>query len=357
MRQALNNLNADLVKEHPDYVCRVVSVEGDVGRGHLSRFQELESETPVIITTSQLLSTGVDIPMCKNVVLARTVGSMTEFKQIIGRGTRVRDDYGKLFFNIIDYTGSATRQFADPSFDGEPDLITVEEMDEAGRTIEDSTRTIQELVEIEAEPEPEPGGTTVSDDSGEYRRKYYVDGGSVEIAAHLVYELDPNGKQMRVVKFTDYTAEAVRGMYTSAAELRSKWTDAEERSLIIEQLEERGISLDQLRESVSQPEADPFDLLCFVAFNVPVRSRRERAQQLRADGGLLEHYSGEVREILSAILEKYVEHGDAQFKLPDILSVPPIDAYGNTQEIADKFGGAQRLREAVAELQAAIYAA
>src|ERR1051325_2507555 len=132
MRHALNNLNADLVKKFPDYVCRVTADEGDIGRGHLSRFQDVESQTPVILTTSQLLTTGVDAPTCKNIVLARVVNSMTEFKQMIGRGTRVRDDYGKLYFSILDYTGSATRLFADPDFDGDPVLITQEEMTETG---------------------------------------------------------------------------------------------------------------------------------------------------------------------------------------------------------------------------------
>ena len=120
MRRALNNLNSDLVQKNADYVCRVTADEGDIGRGHLGRFQDVEKPTPVILTTSQLLTTGVDAPTCKNVVLARVVGSMTDFKQIIGRGTRVRDDYGKLWFNIVDYTGSATRLFADPAFDGDP---------------------------------------------------------------------------------------------------------------------------------------------------------------------------------------------------------------------------------------------
>ena len=135
MRQALNNLNSGLVKKYPDYVCRVTADEGDIGRGHLSRFQDVESQSPVILTTSQLLTTGVDAPTCKNIVLARVVGSMTEFKQIIGRGTRVRDDYGKLWFNILDYTGSATRLFADPDFDGDPAFISEEEIDAAGKKI------------------------------------------------------------------------------------------------------------------------------------------------------------------------------------------------------------------------------
>ncbi len=134
MRQALNNLNADLVKDCPDYVCRVTADEGDIGRGHLGRFQDVDTRTPTIFTTSQLLTTGVDAPTCKNVVLARVIGSMSEFKQIIGRGTRVRDDYGKLWFNILDYTGCATRLFADPAFDGDPALVTEEEIDEDGET-------------------------------------------------------------------------------------------------------------------------------------------------------------------------------------------------------------------------------
>jgi type I restriction enzyme, R subunit len=130
MRREVNNLNATRVRQYPDYVARVTSDEGDIGRGYLSKFQELETTTQVILTTSQLLTTGVDAPMCKNVVLARVIGSMTEFKQIIGRGTRVREDYGKLFFNIVDYTGSATRLFADPDFDGEPALIDEELIDD-----------------------------------------------------------------------------------------------------------------------------------------------------------------------------------------------------------------------------------
>ena len=136
MRLALNNRNADRARQYPDYVCRVTADEGAIGGGHLSRFQELETVSPVILTTSQLLTTGVDAPTCKNVVIARVIGSMTDFKQIIGRGTRVREDYGKLFFNIVDYTGSATRLFADPDFDGEPALIDEEVMDADGEVVE-----------------------------------------------------------------------------------------------------------------------------------------------------------------------------------------------------------------------------
>jgi len=254
MRKALNNQNADLAKEHPEYVVRVTADEGRTGRGYLDRFTELETTVPAIVTTSQLLTTGVDVQTCKNVVIARTINSMTEFKQIIGRGTRVRDDYGKLYFNILDYTGSATRLFADPDFDGEPALITEEEMNEAGETVKEKVEKKEEVITDPPPPAIPP------DEPEQPRRKFYVDKGTVEIAAHFVYELDAEGKQLRVVKFTDYTGEKVRNMYPSAADLRSKWSDAEERSAIIEALEQRGIALDELIEASKQPDADPFDL-------------------------------------------------------------------------------------------------
>ena len=146
MRKALNNFNADLVQQYPDYVARVVSDEGKIGRGHLDRFMELETQVPTLVTTSQMLTTGVDVPTCKNVVLVRVINSMTDFKQIIGRGTRVRDDYGKYYFNILDYTGSATRLFADPDFDGDPASITEEEMNEAGESVGEPEVTGEEDV-------------------------------------------------------------------------------------------------------------------------------------------------------------------------------------------------------------------
>ena len=358
MRLAINNLSIDIVRDHPDYVCRVVSDEGDVGRGHLSRFQELETATPAIVTTSQLLTTGVDIPMCKNVVLARVVNSMTEFKQMIGRGTRVRDDYGKLYFNILDYTGSATRLFADPDFDGEPALITEQQIDDDGNVIEGTEKTVQAEEVTKDDTTESVTATLVGDDSEGKRRKYYVDEGSIEIAEHLVYELDASGKQLRVIKFTDYTSDVVRTMYTSAAELRSRWGNSEERAAIVESLEGRGISFEELASATDQPDADPFDLLCHVAFNAPLRSRRERAEHVRKDSGdFFERYGPEARQILNELLDKYIEHGVAQFKLPDVLNVPPISEHGNVVEIADKFSGAQSLANAVAELQALLYAA
>lgn len=352
MREALVNLNADLVAQHPDYVCRVTADEGAIGRGHLSNFQDLEKKTPVILTSSQLLTTGVDAPTCKNVVLARIVGSMSEFKQIIGRGTRLRDDYGKLWFNILDYTGSATRMFADPEFDGDPVLVTEDQVDDEGN-ITAATDTVFKVAE-------EPGvyelGGIIEPPGDEAPRKFYFDGGQVEIVAHLVHELDPNGRQLRVVRYTDYAAESVRSLAPTSADLRSRWSNATQRAEIIAALSERGIDFALLAEQTGQLEADPFDLLCHLAFNAPLRSRRERAQRLKSERkDCFEKFSPEARQILDELLEKYAEHGDAQFVLPDVLKVPPISSHGQPAEIIKLFGGAEQLRQAVSDLQGLLY--
>jgi type I restriction enzyme R subunit len=349
MRAALTRLNADLMAQHPDYVCRVTADEGDIGRGHLGRFQDVDAKTPTILTTSQLLTTGVDAPTCKNVVLVRVVGSMSEFKQIIGRGTRVRDDYGKLWFNIIDYTGSATRLFADPAFDGDPVRLTEEELQEDGHTT-----TITDTGE--PTEDAETGGPIIVEPPTDERRKFYFDDGQVEVAAHLVYELDPNGKQLRVVRYTDYAAESVRTLCPSVQELRSRWANPEQRNEIITALAERGIDFAELAESAGQPDADPFDLLCHLAFNAPLRTRRERAQQMKqAHKDFFARYAPEAREILEQLLEKYADHGDAQFVLPDVLHVPPISDHGQPGEIIRLFGGPDQLRNAVNELQGMLY--
>jgi type I restriction enzyme, R subunit len=355
MKTALANLNSDLAKQNPDYVCRVTANEGDIGRGHLSRFQDVDTRTPIILTTSQLLTTGVDAPTCKNVVLARVIGSMSEFKQIIGRGTRVRDDYGKLWFNILDYTGSATRMFADPAFDGDPMKLTKDEIDEAGEIV----KTTVEEEELAIDTDLMRGqAAVIKEPPPDERRKFYYDDGQVEIAAHLVYELDPDGKQLRVIRFTDYAAEKVRTLCPTAPELRERWADPAKRNQIIQSLAERGISFDELAEAAQQPDADPFDLLCHLAFNAPLRTRRERAQRLREDRkDFFERYSPEARQILDEMLDKYAEHGDAQFVLPDVLKVPPVSEHGQVGDIIKVFGGAEKLRQAVVELQTLLYAA
>ena len=180
----------------------------------------------------------------------------------------------------------------------------------------------------------------------------------MEIAAHLVYELDPEGKQLRVVKFTEYTAEKVRTLCPSLTELRKRWVDPDQRSEIIAMLDERGINFEELAASANQPEADPFDLLCHIAFNAPLRTRRERADRLRREKkDFFVHYSPEAKAILNELLDKYTDYGTAQFIIPDVLKIPPISQHGNVMEIAGFFGGSEKLREAVNQLQTLLYAA
>ena len=355
MRRQLNNFNADLVQDNPNYVCRVTADEGDIGKGHLSRFQDVDTNVPVILTTSQLLTTGVDAPTCKNIVLARVINSMIEFKQIIGRGTRLRDDYNKYFFNILDFTQS-TRLFADSEFDGDPTIITETTVDDDGVPTGEET-----VVETGEESDDDEGTTTAGPGEGgggDERRKFYVDGGQVEIAAQIVYELDQQGNQLRVVKYIDYTADKVRSLFPNAAELRKRWANADGRSEIVAALEERGIDFDELAEAAKQPDADTFDLLCHLAFNAPLRTRRERAERLRTERkDFFDKYSPEAKAILNDLLEKYAEHGTTQFTFPDILKVPPLSEHGTVIDIVGKFGGVERLQEAVAELQTLLYAA
>lgn len=352
MRLALAGLNADLVRQYPDYVCRVTADEGDVGASHRARFQDVETSSPVILTTSHLLTTGVDAPTCKNVVLVRTVGSMPEFKQIIGRGTRLRPDYGKLAFNIIDYTGTATEKFADPDFDGQPLDSREESLGVEGRVPE---------MEVH-DPPDETGYTSVQEDlpdtADELPRKFYVDDGEVEIIRHLVYELDTDGKKLACRQLTDYTGDKVRTLYPNAPALHRDWLDADRRADIVEQLAQRGIDLETLAETVGKPEADAFDLLCHLAYNAPLRTRRERADRVkREESAFFARFGPEARSVLDALVEKYAEHGSAQFKLPDVLEVPPFNEWGNVIELAARFGGSRRLREAVNDLQRLIYAA
>jgi type I restriction enzyme, R subunit len=337
MRQELVNLNSDLVKQYPDYVCRVTADEGTIGLTHLAHFQDVDKPTPVILTTSQLLTTGVDAEMVKNVVLARVVGSRAEFKQIIGRGTRLKVDYGKEYFNIIDFTGTATRHFADPDFDGDPARIQEVTIDDEGETLDSVIETPPGVEEQAGDyvvdtMETGDGRGEILTEPPEEPRKFYVDGGDVEVIGHLVYDLDTDGKKLQVVKYTEYSGRTVRTLYPTRDALQSAWANPDTRAEVLRELTERGISFEELAASADQPDADPFDLLCHLAFNAPLRTRRERAQQLR-------------------------ETRPDKFVLPDVLKVPPLSSHGQVADIVQLFGGVERLRNAVNELQRYLYAA
>ena len=252
MRHELGNLNSDLRQTYPDYVCRVTSDEGDIGRNHLSNFQDVDLPTPTILTTSQMLTTGIDAEMVKNVVLARVVGSLAEFKQIMGRGTRLNVDYGKEYFNIIDYTGTATSHFADKDFDGEPEYIDETIINEEGETTKVTVEKPEHEdtePEIDTDTEENTDETTVqppkpplpTDPPPAPPRKFYVDGGEVEIIGHLVYDLDTDGKKLQVVKYTEYSGRMLRSIYPSPEEFRTTWAMQETRVEALRELAERGI--------------------------------------------------------------------------------------------------------------------
>jgi len=355
-RREISNLNTDLVQQYPDYVVRIVSEEGDIGKGHLGRFMDIDEPIPVIVTTSKLLSTGVDVPTCKNIVIFRTINSMTEFKQIVGRGTRVREDKEKLFFTILDYTGSATRNFADPDFDGEPPLITEDEIDEEGNvtggeetTPDPPTGGDEDWEDEDNTEEPSTGG------GSEPRRKYYISEGTVSIVAESVQILDAYGK-LRTIQFTQYAKEQITTMFPSMNEFRTKWNDLQERQHILDELENNGISIDQLMEITKQQDVDPFDLLCFVAFDLKPLTRKQRADLLKKNKpDFFAHYSERAKEVLNLILEKYVDYGLNQIR-PDIISVEPIAQQGNPIEIVNEFGGIDEFKKAIEELQTLLYA-
>jgi type I restriction enzyme R subunit len=364
MRQELVNLNSDLVRQYPDYVCRVTADEGAIGLTHLAHFQDVDKPTPVILTTSQLLTTGVDVEMVKNVVLARVVGSRAEFKQIIGRGTRLKVDYGKEYFNIIDFTGTATQHFADPDFDGDPARIEEVVIDEQGEEVSathtevppsgDATLKEYEL----AEEHMMPGAGDVISEPPVEPRKYYVDGGDVEVIGHLVYDLDTDGKKLQVVTYTEYSGRTVRTLYPTRDALQSAWANPDTRAEVLRELTERGISFEELAASADQPDADPFDLLCHLAWNAPLLTRRQRAEQARkAAQNLFEQYGDPAREILTLLLDKYIERGIVQFNaLSELMKVQPFDRFGSPSEIATRhFGGIKPFREAVSRLQTALY--
>lgn len=352
-RREFNNLNTDLSRQYPDYVVRITSEEKEIGKGHLSKFMDIDEPIPVVVTTSRLLSTGVDVPTCKNIVLFRMVNSMTEFKQIIGRGTRVRDDKQKLFFTILDYTGSATRNFADPDFDGEPPLITEEEIDNNGETI---PGTYEEFPEPPLFNEDDFEDFQLNDDGGEnHRRKYYVTEGEMGIAVETIQIIDPVSGRLITVQLSQYVKEKIKTLFPNENDFRSHWNNLEERNQIIEELESNGISIEQLMEITKQKEADPFDLLCFVAYDLKPITRKQRAELLKKNKpDFFSQYSEKAQKVLKLILEKYVDFGLNQIR-PDIISVEPFPQQGNAIEIVNEFGGFEQFKKAIEEIQTLLY--
>ena len=352
MRRALNNANADLVRQYSDYVVRIVSLEGEVGRGHLDDFADPQRPTPVVATTAQMLSTGIDLPTVRNVVLFRPIGSIVEFKQIIGRGTRLYPDADKLTFDIIDYVG-ATVLFQDDEFDGPPERVDVEEIGEEGEVVKPA--------EV-GEPEPEAGEeaeATEEQIEEQAHRKFYVDDTLVFQVAEGLYLPDPETGRYRLVEYADYVADEVRRLFPDPSALRTNWGYRAGRAEVVEALARRGISLGELAEATGMNEADPFDILVHLAWNTPLLSRFERTRRLRTEHrNFLDRFGPEARAVLDDLLDKYAEHGVTQLDDLRVLEVAPIpERHGTVLQIAEKFGGREQLHEAIAGLEELLYVA
>ncbi len=355
MRRALIDANTDLVRQHPNYAVRIVSDEGDTGRLHLGDFADPEQETPVLATTAQLLSTGVDIPTVRNIVLFKPIGSIVEFKQIIGRGTRLYPDEDKLTFEIIDYSG-ATALFADPEFDGPPETPPlVEQIDKEGNTV-GSGEVAESEPAYDGEPvgDADPGGL---DDAG--ARKFYVnDGATAYIAAEGFYLPDAESGRLRLVEYSDYLASEVRRLYPSSGALRDAWRMRPGREQVVSALAAYGVSLEEAADRLGLQDMDALDLIAHVAWNGPTITRGQRVRRLRTDRrSFLETFAPEARAVLEDLLDKYAEHGISQLDDLRVLEVPPLDRHGSVVDIASRFGGSEQLRSAIADMEGLLYAA
>jgi len=355
MRQALINENADLYAENHRYVMRITGNDAE-GQAQLGNFIDPESTYPVLVTTSRLLSTGVDAQTCRLIVLDREVGSMTEFKQIVGRGTRVHEDTRKFYFTLIDFRG-ATSHFADPDFDGEPvqiyepgdsDPITppddVPPTGDDGETLPDQPADDETVVDgLPDITSPLGGGKT---------KKVYVDGVGAHIIAERVEYLDENGKLV-TESLRDFTKKALKKRFASLDDFLKRWKAAERKQAIIEELEAEGLPLDPIAEELGK-DLDPFDLICHVAFDKKPLTRRERADNVMKRD-VFTKYGPQARAVLDALLAKYADEGVLNLDDANVLRIEPFTALGTPVQLIKAFGGKDGFDQAVHELQSALY--
>ena len=342
MRQALVNANPDLAAANPKYVMRITG-DNDEGKAQLDNFIDPEKTYPVIACTSRLMSTGVDAQTCHLIVLDRRIASMTEFKQIIGRGTRINEDYNKLYFTIMDFK-RATALFADPDFDGDPVQIYEPKPDETVVPPDDTTGT----------DDPKPADIGIDEDpaSADKPKRYVVDDVEVRVATERVQYLDEHGKLI-TESLKDYSRKTVRQAYASLDDFLTVWNDAVRKQTILDELARKGVFLEELAAQVGR-DYDAFDLVCHIAFDAPPLTRRERAERV-VKRNVFAKYGDKARAVLSALLWKYADSGIGSMESMDILNVDPLRRLGTPVEIISWFGGKPAYLAAVHNLQTALY--
>ena len=356
MRQALVNENPDMVAENSKYVMQITG-DNDEGKKELDNFIDPEVTYPVIATTSKLMTTGVDAKTCKLIAIDSNINSMTEFKQIIGRGTRLRPDYDKWYFTILDFRG-VTRLFEDKDFDGEPvqikDVKETEEMPKDEQTKEEVETLIDELPEGETVVEIPPNIDIT--DVENPTKKFYVNGIEVVQVGERVQYYGKDGKLI-TESLVDYTKKNLKAQFATMNDFIKKWSEADKKSAIIDELIEQGVMLDELREEVKQKtgkDLSVFDLICHVTFDTPPLSRKERAEKVKKRN-YFGKYSEKARKVLNALIDKFADEGIEEIENREILYFQPFDEIGTPVEIIKEFGGKTKYEEAIKELEKELF--
>lgn len=364
MRTAIAKQNADLVTENYKYVMQITG-DNEEGKRELDNFTNPEEKYPVIATTSELMTTGIDAQTCKVIVLDANINSMTKFKQIIGRGTRINEEYGKLYFTILDFR-NATDLFADKDFDGDPirvkpvsqdedlSLVVIEEEENTVTVLDEATgeEIVFEKAKIRYPDGSTLGGNWVARDLEAKREKVYVNGVDVSVLVSREMYFDQYGKPI-TTSLKDHTKEIIKENFASLDDFLNKWNTADRKEAIIAELQNQGVMVEALYDAVNK-EVDLFDLICHVAFDQPPLTRKERASNVKKRNYFAK-YGEQAKKVLEALLDKYADEDITNIESIEVLRVNPFDAFGSPSEIISEFGGKRNYLQAVKELETELY--
>ena len=353
MRSAIANLNSDLVAKNSKYVMQITG-DNDEGKRELDNFINPQETYPVIATTSKLMTTGVDAQTCKLIVLDSNIGSMTEFKQIIGRGTRINEEYGKTFFTIMDFRG-ATDKFADPDFDGES--VIIKDIFDGDEILNPEEEKIDSIIdengeEIIFEPFNIPDAGEIEDIEKKKREKVYINGVDVTILNERVQIRNSEGKLI-TTSYKEYSKQKVHEEFSSLDDFLNRWSSSEKKQVIIDELYEKDILFEELKVDIGK-DMDIFDLICHIAYDKPPLTRKERANSVQKRD-YFNKYEGKAKEILKALLEKYSDEGIETIETIEVLKLPEFSSFGTAIEIVNTFGGRDKYLEAIKDLENEIY--